>query len=158
MDKDYLLLERAALSRPSGEWNDDDFDVLANAEIVGRIYKANAAPVGSPLDVDTRLLAPRRSQPNARVCCDPRSRHGSLCQELAARVTHRQHVTQNVGRVPGSANGSGNTRRANPLIGTPGRRSLSIFFIATKCVPAVSTSSKMPIQRGGGSARLVSIS
>jgi hypothetical protein len=45
MDKDYLLLKRAALSRPSGQWNDDDFDVLANGEVVGRIYKANAAPV-----------------------------------------------------------------------------------------------------------------
>jgi hypothetical protein len=30
------------------EWNDDDFDVLANGEVVGRIFKANAAPVGSP--------------------------------------------------------------------------------------------------------------
>jgi hypothetical protein len=48
MDKDYLLLKRAALSRPSGQWNDDDFDVLANGEVVGRIFKANAAPVGSP--------------------------------------------------------------------------------------------------------------
>jgi len=47
MDKDYLLLKRAALSRPSGQWSDDDFDVLANGEVVGRIYKANAAPVGS---------------------------------------------------------------------------------------------------------------
>jgi hypothetical protein len=27
--------------------SDDDFDVLANGEVVGRIYKANAAPVGS---------------------------------------------------------------------------------------------------------------
>jgi hypothetical protein len=25
-----------------------DFDVLANGEVVGRIYKANAAPVGTP--------------------------------------------------------------------------------------------------------------
>jgi hypothetical protein len=48
MDKDYLLLKRAVLSRPSGQWCDDDFDVLANGEVVGRIYKANVAPVGSP--------------------------------------------------------------------------------------------------------------
>jgi hypothetical protein len=41
-------LGRASASRPSGQWNDDDFDVLANGEVVGRIYKANAAPVGSP--------------------------------------------------------------------------------------------------------------
>jgi hypothetical protein len=39
MDKDYLLLKRATLSRPSGQWSDDDFDVLANGEVVGRIYK-----------------------------------------------------------------------------------------------------------------------
>ena len=48
MDKDYLILKRASASRSSGEWNDDDFDVLANGEVVGRILKANAAPVGSP--------------------------------------------------------------------------------------------------------------
>jgi hypothetical protein len=39
---------RASASRRSGEWNDDDFDVLANGAVVGRIFKANAAPVGTP--------------------------------------------------------------------------------------------------------------
>jgi hypothetical protein len=29
MDKDYLLLKRAALGRPFGKWNDDNYDVLA---------------------------------------------------------------------------------------------------------------------------------
>ena len=48
MDKDYLILKRASASRSSGEWNDDDFDVLANGEVAGRIFKVNAAPVGSP--------------------------------------------------------------------------------------------------------------
>ena len=48
MEKDYLILRRAAASRPSGEWNEDDFDVLANGVVVGRIFKANAAPVGEP--------------------------------------------------------------------------------------------------------------
>jgi hypothetical protein len=33
---------------PSGQWNDDDFDVLANGAVVGRIFKANAEPIGSP--------------------------------------------------------------------------------------------------------------
>jgi hypothetical protein len=42
------ILKRASASRPWGEWNDDDFDVLANGAVVGRIFKANAAPVGSP--------------------------------------------------------------------------------------------------------------
>ena len=47
MEKDYLILKRASASRPSGEWNDDDFDVLADGAVVGRIFKANAAPVGA---------------------------------------------------------------------------------------------------------------
>jgi len=48
MEKDYLILKRASASRPSGEWNDDDYDVLADGVVVGRIMKANAAPVGAP--------------------------------------------------------------------------------------------------------------
>jgi len=39
---------RLSASRPSGEWNDDDYDVLVNGVIIGRISKANAAPVGAP--------------------------------------------------------------------------------------------------------------
>jgi hypothetical protein len=46
MDKDYLILKRASTSRPSGEWNDDDFDVLCDSVVVGRIMKAAAVPVG----------------------------------------------------------------------------------------------------------------
>jgi hypothetical protein len=41
-----LILKRASASRPSGEWNDDDYDVLADGALVGRIFKANAALVG----------------------------------------------------------------------------------------------------------------
>ena len=46
MDKDYLVLKRASASRLSGEWNDDDFDVLCDSVVVGRIMKAAAVPVG----------------------------------------------------------------------------------------------------------------
>jgi len=48
MHKDYLILKRASASRPSGEWNDDDPDVLADGAPVGRIMQVHAAPVGSP--------------------------------------------------------------------------------------------------------------
>jgi hypothetical protein len=41
-----LIFKRASVSRLSGEWNDDDFDVLADGVIVGRIMKAAAVPVG----------------------------------------------------------------------------------------------------------------
>ena len=42
-----LILKRAS-SRPSGDWSDDDYDVLADAVVVGRIMKATAAPEGTP--------------------------------------------------------------------------------------------------------------
>jgi hypothetical protein len=41
-----LILKRASASRSSGEWKDDDFDVLADGVVVGRIMKAAAVPVG----------------------------------------------------------------------------------------------------------------
>src|SRR5258707_2592532 len=45
-EKDYLILKRASASRPSGEWSDDDFDVLCDGAVVGRIMKAAAVPAG----------------------------------------------------------------------------------------------------------------
>jgi hypothetical protein len=39
-----LILKRASLSRSSGEWSDDDYDVLADGVVVGRIMKAAAKP------------------------------------------------------------------------------------------------------------------
>jgi hypothetical protein len=48
MDKDYLILKRATASRSSGEWDDDDYDVLEDSTVVGRIMKTAAAPVGTP--------------------------------------------------------------------------------------------------------------
>ena len=38
-----LVLKRTSTSRPSGEWSDDDYDVLAEGIVVGRIMKAAAA-------------------------------------------------------------------------------------------------------------------
>jgi hypothetical protein len=34
-----LILKRASASRLSGEWNDDDYDVLADGVVVGRMPK-----------------------------------------------------------------------------------------------------------------------
>jgi hypothetical protein len=42
-----LILKHASASPSSGEWNDDDYDVLATGVVVGRIFKAKAAPVGT---------------------------------------------------------------------------------------------------------------
>src|SRR5260221_49513 len=45
---DQLVLKRAAASGLSGEWSEDDYDVLCQGAVVGRIMKAVAAPVGTP--------------------------------------------------------------------------------------------------------------
>jgi hypothetical protein len=45
------LFDLLPTSRPRpalSEWNDDDYDVLADGAVVGRIFKSNAAPVGTP--------------------------------------------------------------------------------------------------------------
>jgi hypothetical protein len=39
-----LFLKRASISRPSGEWRDDDYDVVAEGVVVGRIFLSPAAP------------------------------------------------------------------------------------------------------------------
>jgi hypothetical protein len=43
-----LILKRASASRPSGEWKDNDYDVFADGVVVGHIFNAAAAPVGTP--------------------------------------------------------------------------------------------------------------
>jgi hypothetical protein len=43
-----LVLKRASASRPSGEWGEDDYDVIADGVVVGRIAKAAASPVDKP--------------------------------------------------------------------------------------------------------------
>jgi hypothetical protein len=43
-----LIIKRASASRTSGEWNDDDYDVLVDGVVVGRIVKAQRRPWASP--------------------------------------------------------------------------------------------------------------
>jgi hypothetical protein len=43
-----VILKRASASRPSGDWNDNDYDVFADVAVVGRILNVHAAPIGSP--------------------------------------------------------------------------------------------------------------
>jgi hypothetical protein len=85
-----LLLKRAALSRPSGQWNDDDFDVLADGKVVGRIYRAHAAPVGSPWMWTLALRLSRGPHTDARLRSNARGRDGGVREELAERIGSRQ--------------------------------------------------------------------
>ena len=84
MEKDYLVLKRASASRTSGEWREDDFDVLADGVVVGRIMKAEAAPGRDPMDVAAGFRPSRRPHAHSRICGDTRGRHGGIREELAA--------------------------------------------------------------------------
>jgi hypothetical protein len=42
-----LILKRVSASRPSGEWSDDDYDVLADGAVVGRIMRAYSPQRGN---------------------------------------------------------------------------------------------------------------
>ena len=42
-----LILRRASISRSSGQWSEDDYNVYAGQRNVGRIFKADA---GNPAD------------------------------------------------------------------------------------------------------------
>jgi hypothetical protein len=62
-----LILKHASASRPSGEWNDDDYDVLTDGIVVRRIMNAAAAPVGSSW-LWTYGFDPRERQPAHGYC------------------------------------------------------------------------------------------
>jgi hypothetical protein len=61
-----LILKRASACRPSDDWNDDDYDVLAEGAVVGRIFKANAAG-WLALDVDFSLRTSRGPHADTRL-------------------------------------------------------------------------------------------
>jgi hypothetical protein len=69
MEKDYLLLKRASASRPSGQWSDDDYDVLADGVMIGRIFKATGnhgcgrSPSGITRTGRPRMVMRRRARP-----------------------------------------------------------------------------------------------
>jgi len=43
-----LILKRGSASRSSGQWRADDYDVLENGVVVGRIFKVPVAPQDRP--------------------------------------------------------------------------------------------------------------
>jgi hypothetical protein len=43
-----LILKRGSASRSSGQWREDDYDVLENGVVVGRIFRVPVAPEGRP--------------------------------------------------------------------------------------------------------------
>src|SRR5262245_57409714 len=79
-----LLPKRPSAIRPSGERSGDDYDVLADDVVVGRIMRAIVAPVGSSWFWTYGYHHDRR--PTRRLRSDARGRDGCLRQKLAARM------------------------------------------------------------------------
>jgi hypothetical protein len=83
-----LILKRASASRPSGEWNDDDYDVLADGAVVGRIMKVHAAPEGSPW-MWTLAFGHHEDRTPTHGYAPTRGREGGVREKLAAGLIKR---------------------------------------------------------------------
>jgi hypothetical protein len=81
-----LILKRAPIG-----WNQDDFDVVEDGVIVGRIFKVPIAPAECPLDVDERTQRPHTPR-GTRLLADARGRDDGVRQELAERLSVRSAV------------------------------------------------------------------
>jgi hypothetical protein len=84
-ESNYLILKRASASRSSGEWNEDDYDVLADGAVVGRILKVHAAPAGTPWKWTLAFWHHEDPHADTGLRCDAHGRHA--CEELAAGMT-----------------------------------------------------------------------
>jgi hypothetical protein len=82
-----LILKRANASRPSGHWSEDDYDVLAEGEVVGPHHEGDRRAGEHAVDVDARLRASPRTLADARLRADARGGHDDVCEDLAAILT-----------------------------------------------------------------------
>ena len=75
-----LILKRTSAIRPSRECSEDDFDVLADGVVVGRIMKAAAVPLGQmwTLAVGITRVVRRRTATKRRA----RPRWRQMAQHL----------------------------------------------------------------------------
>ena len=81
-----LILKRASASRSSGEWSDDDYDVLADGIVVGRVMKAAAAPIGQPWLWTLAYGHHKDRTPTHWLRGDARGRYDGIRETLAAGV------------------------------------------------------------------------
>jgi hypothetical protein len=54
MDNDYLTLKRTSASRPSGQWSENDYDVLADGAPLSAHLQAQRSAHRKPVDVEDR--------------------------------------------------------------------------------------------------------
>jgi hypothetical protein len=56
-----LVLKRASASRSSGQWQDEDYDVLADGKAVGRIYEDAGAAAGRATSITAATFVYRHA-------------------------------------------------------------------------------------------------
>jgi hypothetical protein len=75
-----LILKRGKFSRPSGQWQDEDYDVLADGKPVGRIYED--AHLSTPSDMrwfwSITEIVPARSGVTNGTAADARGGDGEV--------------------------------------------------------------------------------
>jgi hypothetical protein len=79
-----LILKRASISRPDGQWSDNDFDVLADGKVIGRIYEN--ADIGTPPDMrwfwSVTEIVPGDTGPDERHRRDARRGDGEISGDV----------------------------------------------------------------------------
>ena len=92
-----LILKRASVSRPSGEWNDDDYDVLADGVVVGRIMEAAAAPQGKRWLWTLAFWHPEDRTPTRGYELTLEAAMAALVAEMKMKKKHRVYISRVVG-------------------------------------------------------------
>jgi hypothetical protein len=108
-----LILKRASSSRSSGEWSEDDYDVIANGVVVGQCSRncafASSKVATWPLVAATvrfgsiSVIGPKRSQAerDRRVDSSFRKRHGPFYVDMHPPVIGLLRPSRTVGgRLP----------------------------------------------------------
>jgi hypothetical protein len=84
---------------PSGQWDDDDdYDVLADGAVVGRIFNAAASPIGSPWMGKLAFGQHEDRTPTHGHAATREAAMGGVREKLATRVRGCEHETRDVGR------------------------------------------------------------
>jgi hypothetical protein len=76
-----LLLKRASASRSSGQWQDEDYDVLADGKVVGRILEDTLRSAGTSVGLVHHLDRTGDSQPGERPRADARRGEGARTRD-----------------------------------------------------------------------------
>jgi hypothetical protein len=88
-----LILKRASASRPTGQWQDEDYDVLADGQVVGRNPRGRLA-----LRSARAAVAMVHHRYRAGIACDPRASRRRSPKPRADFATVGQGQNRLIGR------------------------------------------------------------